>query len=272
MAASSAEGVRAEIERDESARQDALFICFWHQNSNAVQWLEPGKVGLEQLDQQQVVFAGQGLEVHGSIWSTTGLAGAHFVIEFRSFGPTGENAVQVPDPVALALSGTTIRRRYVYAVCRHLGKVTEEERQQLLSNVQGALVTKQNPEGAGLCACCGQRKLPVINVIEPGEGYNENGNVTIHNATVRFTASGGGVVSAEFQRLPDVPDATGLYEVDVHGLTRKFGTGGGAGAKVQVQDLLPLSQCSRCQSVRYCSSACQKAHWRDHKLKCASAK
>lgn len=30
----------------------------------------------------------------------------------------------------------------------------------------------------------------------------------------------------------------------------------------------PLQQCSRCKSVRYCGSACQRAHWPKHKVMC----
>ena len=31
-----------------------------------------------------------------------------------------------------------------------------------------------------------------------------------------------------------------------------------------------LSACSKCHAVRYCSTACQRAHWRAHKLVCIS--
>ena len=32
-----------------------------------------------------------------------------------------------------------------------------------------------------------------------------------------------------------------------------------------------LKACARCQSVRYCSVACQRAHWRAHKPSCSEA-
>ncbi|VDB90041.1 unnamed protein product [Peniophora sp. CBMAI 1063] len=32
----------------------------------------------------------------------------------------------------------------------------------------------------------------------------------------------------------------------------------------------PLKACSKCHSIRYCSSACQKAHWKAHKKSCSS--
>ena len=33
-----------------------------------------------------------------------------------------------------------------------------------------------------------------------------------------------------------------------------------------------LSACSKCHAVRYCSTACQRAHWRAHKASCTSPK
>ncbi|CAE8602982.1 unnamed protein product [Polarella glacialis] len=260
--------VRAEIERDEAVQQDPLFICFWHHRESQVQWLEPGEAGLAQIEQQAGVFASQDLEVHDSIWKSAEISGAPFVIEYRSFGLKVDQA----DIIALVLSDTLILSRYVYAVCRHLGKVSEEERQALLTKVQGGL-QRCNPvkKDEGVCAHCGLRKLPLIRVVAPGAGYEESEMVTIHNASVLLTASGGGVVSAEFQKVPDIPDANGIYEVDARGKSRKFGTGGGAGAKVSVQDLLPLSVCSRCKSARYCSAACQRNHWRTHKAECGVA-
>jgi uncharacterized Fe-S cluster-containing MiaB family protein len=32
-----------------------------------------------------------------------------------------------------------------------------------------------------------------------------------------------------------------------------------------------LKKCSRCKSVKYCSEACQRTHWRVHKPSCAAA-
>merc|ERR1712129_438860 len=121
------------------------------------------------------------------------------------------------------------------------------------------------------CARCQQRRRPSAQVLQPGEGYSDIAIVTIHNAKVLLTASNGAVISAEFQQLPDVADATGSYDADEKGLTRKFGTGGGTGAKLKVQDMLKLSQCSRCKSVKYCSAACQRTDWQTHKKHCVIA-
>ena len=35
---------------------------------------------------------------------------------------------------------------------------------------------------------------------------------------------------------------------------------------------IKLSACSKCHAVRYCSTACQTAHWRAHKPACISPK
>ena len=35
---------------------------------------------------------------------------------------------------------------------------------------------------------------------------------------------------------------------------------------------IKLSACSKCHAVRYCSTACQRAHWRAHKASCTSPK
>jgi hypothetical protein len=35
---------------------------------------------------------------------------------------------------------------------------------------------------------------------------------------------------------------------------------------------IKLSACSKCHAVRYCSTACQRAHWRAHKASCISTK
>jgi len=264
--------VRAEIERDECvAQQEAVFVCFWHQKSEALQWLDSGDAGLAQLEQQRKVFADQGLEVHGSIWGTTELGGAPYVVEFQSFGPTGDSAAETPDIVALALASKTIMRRYVYAVCRHLGKVSADEKVRLLRKASGETVPDAPRQDELSCVRCGRRKLPSAQVLEPGAGYPDTATVKIHNATVLLFALNGGVTAAEFQSLPDVPDATGVYDADEKGATRKFGSGGGAGARLRVQDLLKLSRCSRCRSVQYCSAACQKADWRGHKIHCAAA-
>merc|ERR1740115_627868 len=34
----------------------------------------------------------------------------------------------------------------------------------------------------------------------------------------------------------------------------------------------PLLSCAKCRAVRYCSSACQKAHWKVHKHECREMK
>mmetsp|Transcript_1266 Transcript_1266/g.2638 ORF Transcript_1266/g.2638 Transcript_1266/m.2638 type:complete len:269 (+) Transcript_1266:62-868(+) len=266
---SSRENVRDSILRDECVvQQDAIFICFWHHKSEAVQWLESGKAGLAQMAEQRKVFSDQGLEVHESIWDTTELAGVPYIIEFCSFGPTGDAAVETPDIVALALADRTIHRRYVYAVCRNLGKLPAEERQLLLSKAS----QRSSGRAEAACAQCGQRRLPTVQILEPGEGFPDSSTVMIHNAKLLLSASNGAVVSAKFQRLPDVPDATGTYDIDEKGATRKFGTGGGTGARLKVKDLLPLSLCSRCKAVLYCSPECQKIDWRTHKASCTASK
>eukprot|EP00928_Gymnodinium_smaydae_P044055 TRINITY_DN29412_c0_g1_i1.p1 TRINITY_DN29412_c0_g1~~TRINITY_DN29412_c0_g1_i1.p1 ORF type:complete len:224 (+),score=27.52 TRINITY_DN29412_c0_g1_i1:46-717(+) len=173
------DAVREEIDRDECVvHEDAIFICFWHHKSEAVQWLESGDAGLAQLEEQQKVFALQGLELHESIWAMTELSGASYFVEFRSFGPTGEAAVEAPDVVALALADKTIMRRYVYAVCRRRSKMTAEEAQRCLAKVAGDEPAKQlSPANCttGLaCAHCGNRKLPSASVVDPGEGYPDS--------------------------------------------------------------------------------------------------
>lgn len=279
-AEASEESVRAEIERDESVREDAVFVCFWHQKASMVQWLEPGDAGLAQLEQQRSVFRSQDLEEHSSVWKCTELAGRSFVVEYCAFGPR----IDAPDIVARALSETLIHHRYVYAVCRHLGKASASERLELLAKAQG---TRAFAADEGGCAQCGRRKLPTIQVIEPGACYGDSETVTIHNAKVVLIASSGGVVSAEFERVPDVPDATGVYDLDalrpalpagvhlmeggVYGVDAERASeaaGGGGGAKLAVRDLLKLSVCSRCKSAGYCSPQCQKLHWRAHKAAC----
>ena len=37
---------------------------------------------------------------------------------------------------------------------------------------------------------------------------------------------------------------------------------------VQIRNKTRLSLCSQCESVRYCSKACQKADWENHRLEC----
>ena len=37
---------------------------------------------------------------------------------------------------------------------------------------------------------------------------------------------------------------------------------------VQIRSKTRLSICSQCESVRYCSKACQKADWENHRLEC----
>lgn len=249
--------VRAEIERDESVHQDALFVCFWHRHEQAVQWLEPGEAGLAQIEQQAKVFAQSGLEVNASIWKRTELRGAPFAIEYRTFGPE----VNHNDVIALALSDTVIARRYVYAVCRHLGKATESQRSNWVAQIGEPSLPFQK---SGVCSHCGLRKLPTVKIEDGGSGFQDGETVIICGAQVFLTSSGGCISSAKFQAAPNVPDATAAYQLS------SGASGSGVGAKVFVQDLLKLAVCSQCKVASYCSVACQKAHWRIHKTECGA--
>ncbi|KZV61460.1 hypothetical protein PENSPDRAFT_658872 [Peniophora sp. CONT] len=62
-----------------------------------------------------------------------------------------------------------------------------------------------------------------------------------------------------------------IQEKDVRANAReKKRTCGNPDCDHEEEDSAPLRACSKCHSVRYCSVACQHAHWRAHKNLCSS--
>ena len=64
---------------------------------------------------------------------------------------------------------------------------------------------------------------------------------------------------------PPVQEGSGatLFRGDTDMCARCGATEGAGGSKLKV--------CARCRAVRYCSAACQKAHWSAHRRVCGAA-
>ena len=101
------------------------------------------------------------------------------------------------------------------------------------------------------------------------------------NATVRALDGGTALQWAAFKGhrgcCKVLMQHTGLDEEEMADLTRLIPTDMKARLKLRQctacersQDLgeKKFKKCARCQQVRYCSTDCQRAHWREHKRDC----